>query len=136
MSAYANLAINDSAQTPESPGTPGAATRTFVPGGKENGVWTWYENTTGTTASTRSKLTVSLTPGNSVTRLKIALALPKAQTVNGIVTAAHVSRGFAEFLFPANGSRDDRRDIKALLIAALNTTELSAMVGDLEGIAA
>lgn len=136
MSAYANLAINDSAQTPESPGTPGAATRTFVPGGKEGNVWTWYENTTGTTAATRSKLTASLTPGDSVTRMKLQLALPKSQTVDGLVTAAHVTRGFVEFIFPANGSRDDRRDIKALLIAALNTTELSNMVGDLEGVAA
>lgn len=136
MSTYANLAINDSNQTPESPGTPAATTRTFVPGGKENGVWTWYENTTGTTAATRSKLTASLTQGKEVTRMKLTLALPKAQTVDGIVSAAHITRGFAEFLFPANCSRDDRRDVKALLVNALNTVEVAAMVSELEGFAA
>lgn len=136
MSAYANMAINDASTTPEAPGTPAIATRTFVPGGKEGNVWTWYENTTGTTAATRSKMTVSLTPGDSVTRVKVQLSLPKAQTVDGVTSAAHVTRGFAEFIFPANGSRDDRRDVKALLGNILNSTELNAMIGDLEGIAA
>lgn len=136
MSAYANLVIADSVNTPEAPGTPAATNRTFVPGGKENGVWTWYENTTGTTAATRSKLSVSLTPGKEITRMKVALALPKAQTVDGITTAAHVTRGFSEFLFPVNGSRDDRRDVKALMISALSAADLTAMVSDLEGIAA
>jgi hypothetical protein len=135
MPAKTTIAIADSTLTPESPGTPGAATRTFVPGEMENGVvHTYYENTTGATSATRSKLTVSLVPGDGVIRMKCQLATPKAQTVDGIVQAAHVTRAFAEFIFPADGTRDDRRDAKSLLTNLLNNTDISTMVADLENL--
>lgn len=137
MTAKASLVLVDSVLTPEAPGTPAASNRTFVPGDVENGnVHTFYDTTTGTTAATRSKLSVQLvspTGNGNVARMKVSLALPKAQTIDGIVQQAHVTRAFAEFLFPVDSSRDDRRDIKALLISALNSADLSAMVGDLEG---
>lgn len=137
MAAYANVAINDSGQTPESPGTPAQVLRTFVPGGKDNnGVWTWYDNTTGVTPATRSKLTLSMTQGNSVVRVKANLSTPKAITVDGITEAAHVTRGGVEFLFPLNGSRDDRRDIRILLWNFLGSAAFVSMCDDLEGLAA
>lgn len=135
MSAYTSIALNDSALTPESPGTPATATRTFLPGGKDsNGVWTWYENTTGSTAATRSKMTLSLTPGKDVTRCKIQISTPKAQTVDGIVSAAHVTRSSMEFILPNNGSRDDRRDIRNLTFNALAAAAAVAAIDDLEAV--
>lgn len=136
MAAFANIAILDSSATPESPGTPAAATRTFVPGGKEGNVWVWYENTTGTTPATRSKLTASLSAGEEVARLKITLATPKAQTVDGVTKVAHVTRAFMEFILPVNGSRDDRKDIAVLVMNALSAAALWSMLSDLEGLAA
>lgn len=137
MPAKASLAINDSGETPESPGTPAVAARTFVPGDVENGnVHTFYDTTTGTTAATRSKLSIQLTApnGNSnVARLKLSLALPKAQTIDGVVQQAHVTRAFAEFIYPVDGSRDDRRDAKALLLNCLNHADVHKIVSDLEG---
>lgn len=135
MPAKTTLAITDSAQTPESPGTPAVATRTFVPGEMENGVvHTFYENTTGVTANTRSKLTISLTPGDGVVRWKCQLSTPKAQTVDGVVVQAHVTRAFAEFILPADGTRDDRRDSKSLLVSLLALTDIHTMISDLENL--
>jgi hypothetical protein len=135
MAAKTTIVLADSSDTPESPGTPAAANRTFVPGEMENGnVHTFYETTTGVTAATRSKLTISLTPGNKIVRMKASLALPKAQTVDGVVKVAHVTRGFCEFIFPEDGSRDDRRDCKKLLQNLLTDTTINPMVADLENL--
>lgn len=138
MTAKSTIALADSSQTPESPGTPAIATRTFTPGQMENGnVHTFYEPTTGVTPATKSKLTISLTPVSATrntARIKIALALPKAQTVDGLVVAAHVNRGFIEFVFDKNSTRDDRRDCSELLKQALNNSAITSMVGDLEDI--
>lgn len=135
MTAKASIGIYDASATPEAPGTPGAALRTFVPGEVENNnVHTFYDTTTGVTAATRSKMTLAIVPGEQVTRVKVSLALPKAQTVDGIIQAAHITRANCEFLCPVNGSRDDRRDIKTLLINALNHTDVATMIGDLENL--
>lgn len=135
MASKTSIAIADSPNTPEAPGTPAAATRTFIPGEMENGnVHTFYENTTGVTAATRSKLTVSLVPGNGITRFKAALALPKAQTVDGVTKVAHVTRGFVEYIFPEDGTRDDRRDINALMRNALADATVVLMINDLENL--
>jgi len=136
MTAKTTLTLDDSASTPESPGTPAVANRTFTPGQMENGnVHTFYEPTTGVTPATKSKLTASLTPisaTRNTARIKIALAYPKAQTIDGLVVAAHVNRGFVEFVFDKNSTRDDRRDIKALLISALQEVGINEMIADLE----
>lgn len=135
MTAKTSIAINDSAATPESPGTPAAALRTFVPGEVEAGnVHTFYENTTGTTAATRSKLTAQIVPGTNVQRVKLSIATPKAQTVDGVVVLAHTTRCNLEFFLPNNGSRDDRQDIRALVINALADASIVGMVKDLEGL--
>lgn len=135
MTAKTTIALNDSALTPESPGTPAAGTRTFTPGEMENGnVHTFYETTTGVTAATRSKMTLSLVPSETVTRFKLSIATPKAQTVDGIVKAAHVTRGFMEFILPNDGTRDDRRDIRSLLTYINNDAGFKAMVDDLENL--
>jgi hypothetical protein len=133
MTAKTTIAILDSDLTPESPGTPAAATRTFTPGEVEQGnVHTFYEPTTGVTAATRSRMTVALTSGKDVTRMKLTLALPKAQTVDGITQVAHVTRASVEFIFPANGSRDDRRDCRTLTRTALGHADIIAMIDNLE----
>lgn len=135
MAGKTSIAITDSSDTPESPGTPAAATRTFVPGEIEgSNVHTFYENTTGVTAATRSKMTLSLTPGNGVVRFKAALALPKAQTVDGITKVAHVTRGFVEFILPEDGSRDDRRDILTLIRNLLADATVSPMIREMENL--
>jgi hypothetical protein len=135
MVAKTTIAINDSAATPESPGTPATTLRTFVPGEMENNnVHTFYENTTGTTAATRSKLTLSLTPGDGVVRFKSQLSTPKAHTVDGIVVVAHVTRGLIEFILPVDGSRDDRQDIRALNINLLADASVVGMIKDLENL--
>lgn len=138
MTQKAALTLADSSLTPESPGTPASANRVFTPGAVENGnVHTYFEPTTGVTPATKTKLTVSLTPTSATrntARIKIAFALPKAQTVNGIVTAAHVNRVFNEYVFDKDSTRDDRRDAKILLISLLNDAVMNAMIGDLEDV--
>lgn len=135
MTAKVSLAIVDSALTPESPGTPASATRTFVPGEVENGnVHTFYENTTGSSAATRSRLTVALVPSEKVVKFKYTLSLPKAQTVDGIVKVAHVTRCNVEMIFPVDGTRDDRRDARSLTLSALTDTTIIAMISDLENL--
>lgn len=133
MSAKTTIAIYDNAATPESPGTPAAALRTFTPGAVEGGdVHTFYEPTTGTTAATRSKLTLQLIPGAVVHRLKISIATPKAKTVDGIVELAHVTRFNGEFLLPVNGSKDDRQDIRSLATNLFADASFIYMIRDLE----
>lgn len=133
MTEKASFVITDSADTPESPGTPAAANRTFTPGEMENGsVHCFYNTTTGTTPATRSKFTASLTSGQVVHRVKFSLALPKAQTVDGVVKVAHVSRAIVEFILPIDCSRDDRRDLLTLMYDALSTSGFNTMVIDVE----
>lgn len=133
MSEKAAIVLVDSAATPESPGTPGAANRTFTPGEMENGyVHTFYNTTTGTTPGTRSKMTVSISNGAAVSRVKINIATPKSVTVDGVVKADHVTRGFIEFIFPVNCSRDDRRDIASLLYNSLADATIVNMIHNLE----
>lgn len=135
MPSKTSIAILDSALTPESPGTPAATTRTFIPGEMEgSNVHTFYETTTGTTAATRSKMTVSIAPGNGVTRVKAQIATPRSQTVDGLVKSAYVCRGFAEFILPEDASRDDRRDIRALLANLLDDPSFVTVVSDLENL--
>jgi hypothetical protein len=135
MPAKTTIAISDSSTTPEAPGTPGAVVRTFVPAEMENGVvHTFYENTTGSTLNTRSKLTLSLTPGDGVTRFKAQLSTPKAQTVDGVVVQAHVTRGSLEFILPADGSRDDRVDIRLLFHNLLANSDVATMIKDVENL--
>lgn len=133
MTEKASFTLNDAASTPQSPGTPAVVARTFTPGEMENGrVHTFYNTTTGSTGATRSKLTASLTPGNVVNRVKFTLATPKAQTVDGVVVAAHVSRVICEFILPVDASWDDRVDLINLMYNMLANTGLSAMVKELE----
>lgn len=133
MTEKASFTLTDSAATPESPGTPAAVNRTFTPGEVENGyVHTYYNTTTGTTASTRSKLTMSISTNDKIARVKLAIATPKAQTVDGVVQAAHVTRGFAEFIIPVDASRDDRKDILILVYNALASAPMAGLVHELE----
>lgn len=138
MTAKTTIALADSSATPESPGTPASTTRTFIPGAMENGnVHTFYETTSGTTPATRSKLTISLTPlsaNRNTARVKVGLAIPKAQTVDGLVVAAHVNRAFIELVFDKNSTRDDRRDISELIKVCLNDAAVYAMFSNLEDI--
>lgn len=135
MTAKTTIALLDSAVTPESPGTPAAATRTFIPGEVEAGnVHTFYENTTGSTAATRSKLTIQFVPGAVVNRVKIGIATPKAKTVDGVVVLAHTTRVNMEFLLPVDGSRDDRQDIRVLAMNALVDASIVNMIKELEGL--
>lgn len=134
MPAKVAIALVDSPSTPESPGTPGAATRTFQPGAVENGnVHTFYEGTTGTTMATKSKATLSLKPASSaspVSRVKMSMALPKAQVVDGITKVAHITRANVEFILPQDCTRDDRRDIRTLIANLINSAEGAALVAD------
>jgi hypothetical protein len=133
MTEKASFVLVDAASTPQSPGTPAAANRTFTPGEMENGrVHTFYNTTTGTTVATRSKLTASITPGDTVTRVKYTLATPKAQTVDGVVISAHVTRCIMEFIIPNDATWDDRVDSINLAYGMLANTGLSTMVKELE----
>lgn len=133
MAEKVAVGLDDAALTPESPGTPAVVTRTFTPGEMENGyVHTFYNTNTGTTPASRSKVTASISVGDTVSRVKFAIALPKATTVDGVVKVDHVTRCFCEFVLPANCSRDDRRDVKALLNAILANSTFKEMVDNLE----
>jgi hypothetical protein len=134
MTAKAAITLADAGDTPESPGTPAVANRVFTPGAMENGnVHTFYNSTTGVTPATKSKMTVSLTPlstTRNTSRVKIAIAAPKSQTVDGIVQVAHINRGFVEFVFDKNSTRDDRRDLKELVKQSLNDAGILGMIAD------
>lgn len=135
MTQKTTITLVDSASTPESPGTPAAANRVFTPGAMEQGyIHTWSDTTTGTTPDTKSKMTIGYVPANGstrpVSRLKIQFAIPKAQTVDGIVKRAHVNRAFVEFVFDKDSTRDDRRDIKSLVGGILSATGVNEMVSD------
>lgn len=135
MSAKTSIAVLDNSTTPEAPGTPAAATRTFIPGEVENGnVHTFYETTTGTTARSRSKLTVSLTPKQSAVVFQLRLSTPKATVVDDILVVQHVTRSFVEFELPNDGSRDDRLDNKSLTANILNDATIHNMIKDLENL--
>lgn len=135
MAVKTSIALLDSASTPEAPGTPAAATRTFIPGEIEgDNVHTFYETTTGNTAATRSKLTASIKSGNGVSRVKVAIALPRSQTVDGVLKAAYVCRGFIEFIVPEDAIRDDRRDLLVLTRNILDNTTIGPMISELENL--
>lgn len=135
MTAKTTISLLDSALTPESPGTPAAATRIFTPGALENGyIHTFYEGTSGTTPATRSKLTLSLSPATATkpSRTKGQLMIPKAKIVDGVVEVAHVNRGFVETVFDKDATRDDRRDMTTLLYSLIASAEFGGMSRDQE----
>lgn len=135
MTQKTTVSLLDSALTPESPGTPAAVARVFIPGAVEAGyVHTWYEPTTGATPDTRSKMTWSIkqTAADSPFRVKFQLTTPKSQTVDGVLKRAHVNRAFLEFVFDKDSSRDDRRDVRGLLYALMGNAGFIAMIDDLE----
>lgn len=125
MSAKAAIVIGDSANTPEAPGTPGVTNWTFTPSAVENGnVHTFYSTQTGSTGSARAKLTASISKGaadDAPHRFKVALAVPKVVTIDGIPTVKHVCRGFLELIFPPEATRDERLDTYVLLTNATGT---------------
>jgi hypothetical protein len=136
MTQKVALTLADSASTPESPGTPAAANRSFVPGAMEQGyVHTFYNTTTGTSPAALSKLSVSLSPAGPnkpVSRIKLGLGTPKTQTIDGLVVVDHVNRCFVEFVFDENSTRDDRLDIRSLMINTLADAGVLEMVKNLE----
>lgn len=138
MSAKTTISLTGSSLTPESPGTPVTETRVFTPGEVENGnVHTFYNNYTGSTPDTMSKLTLSLQPpktNSEICRVVYTLALPLAQTVDGVVSRAHVNRSKTEYIFHKDSTRDERRDMRELNKQISNSAEVADMVDNIYGL--
>jgi len=130
MTAKTTITITDSANTPT--GSPAATDRIFAPSGMEGNTHVFTNGATGETGASLSTLKASISRGNVVSRVKVALALPLVHTVDEVEEVAHVCRANVEFLIPVNADKDERRDLYTLLLDALADSGINTMVVSLE----
>lgn len=135
MTAFTTITINDGQATP--------AARTFTARRLENGVAKWQDLSGGIAvgfptiqASLREPVKNSKTP---VYKAMVKFTLPvleavNASTYNGIVpapTKAYDVVANVEILMPERSALQDRKNIQAYLVNALNQADIKSLIVDL-----
>lgn len=71
--------------------------------------------------------------GNGIYKVRLSLANPYGNVVDGVTTVDHTCTTHVEFLFSERSTEAQRLDIRARLYNALLNTTVRAAVVDLEG---
>lgn len=128
------LDLYDSSLTPKDD-TPTNVQRLFNPGAMEGNVHAFYNDHTGETSLAESKITASYsrsTASRPTNRIKVQIALPLVQTIDGVEQVHHVNRANVEFILHESSTFDERYDLNSLIIAALAHTGIKEMYLDNE----
>lgn len=120
MGAIASIVVPDAAATP--------VNHTFVPQKVEGNTARWAEKTTATTPMGYWQLDSTLREpvnGGKAFRWTLNLGIPKLKTytdVNGnlVTIVDYIHRAQVVLLMPDNGTLQDRKDLRKLLVGLLN----------------
>lgn len=132
MPAFGIITAADAAATP--------VNHNFEPTKGPEGIDKWVERTTNTQLAGQWALTFAVkNPKQSggVTRVTLGLSIPIVvnSVVNGVTIPAvdRTARFFGEFIFPANGSEQERKDIVKLVANLLNNATMFQALTKPEG---
>lgn len=142
MPQVSNIVLPDALATP--------VNHTFIPlGPDKSGVW-HFEDQSGGIAAGFQRISVSLnraTPAQSgqsstkVNRLRLAIALPRLETMSGSAggfvpspVVAYVERASVEVIIPERATSQDRKDARKYLVGLLANPLVISAFEDLQNI--
>lgn len=132
MGAIASIVVPDAAATP--------VNHTFVPQNIEGNTARWTEKTTATIPMGFWQLDSTLREpvnGGKAYRYTLNLGIPKLKTytdINGnpVTIVDYIHRAQVVLLLPENGTLQDRKDLRKLLVGLLNDASQSSQVESLD----
>lgn len=125
MPAATQISINDATPT----------AHLFDPVGKTPaGAVLYFNNTDASTSATAESLAVSFSRANgsrATNRVKLSLAVPYEQTVDGAIEVRSTARMNVDFILPDDMTASEREDFIALCSNSLDATDIKNHVEDL-----
>jgi len=118
MPSYVPLVINDGKSTP--------VAHTFSPSGIKEGILALFEEKIGVPIG-RNTVDVSVrkpVASNGMFRVRVTLALPKVNVIDGVPTLSHTNRFTSEFLVSEKSTQDEINDLYAFAYNGLGNASV------------
>ena len=125
MPAATQISVNDATPT----------AHLFDPVGKTPaGAVLYFNNTDASTSATAEGVTISMSRANgsrNTNRVKLSLAVPYEQTVDGAIEVRSTARMNVDFILPDDMTAAERADFAALASNLLDVSDIKNHVEDL-----
>lgn len=127
MPNLAPITVNDGASTP--------VAHVFTPAGMNGNQGVLYERSGSAMSQPVLRLSnLGSVEGKAVTRVGVNLVVPHTAVENGQEVLRYYDTFKGEFMLSEKSVKQDRKNLRMLIVNALQTATLVSMIDDLEGL--